>query len=64
MPDISKCNGLSCGERDKCYRFTAPANEHQSWLMSFYPDAMCEYFMPIRDAAESAEMSREEERGA
>jgi hypothetical protein len=30
--DISKCSGYSCPIRNKCYRFTALASEHQSYI--------------------------------
>lgn len=33
MTDITKCQGTGCDVRDKCYRFTAPAGEWQSWFM-------------------------------
>ena len=28
MPDISKCSGTDCPHKEKCYRFTAPADEY------------------------------------
>ena len=31
--DISKCNGINCPIRNKCFRFTAIASEfHQSYI--------------------------------
>ena len=30
--DITKCNGLNCPLKEKCYRFTAPKGERQSWI--------------------------------
>jgi hypothetical protein len=35
MPDITMCPGTNCPVKDKCYRFTAKANEWgQSYFMS------------------------------
>jgi 16S rRNA G966 N2-methylase RsmD len=28
MSDITKCGGFDCPMKDRCKRFTAPANEH------------------------------------
>lgn len=30
--DISKCNGIGCDKRERCYRFTAPSSHWQSWI--------------------------------
>jgi hypothetical protein len=32
MADITKCPGNGCPIREDCYRYTAPASEHQSWF--------------------------------
>ena len=33
MADISKCTGLGCSLKDRCYRFTVEANElYQSYF--------------------------------
>lgn len=29
MADITKCEGLDCPLKEKCYRFTAKANEYR-----------------------------------
>jgi len=29
MSDISKCSGEGCPHKEKCYRFTAPADEYR-----------------------------------
>jgi hypothetical protein len=29
--DISKCAGTGCPVKEKCYRFTCPASDHQVW---------------------------------
>ena len=29
MSDISKCEGTNCPHKEKCFRFTAPADEYQ-----------------------------------
>ena len=31
MTDISKCAGTGCSDKDRCYRFTAPSSNYQSW---------------------------------
>ena len=31
MADITKCKGIDCPIRDKCYRFTAPDGRWQSY---------------------------------
>ena len=35
MADISKCEGIGCPHREKCYRFTAPADEY---LQAYFVD--------------------------
>jgi hypothetical protein len=32
MSDITKCKGDGCPMKDTCYRFTAPADEYQSYF--------------------------------
>lgn len=32
MADITKCPGTNCPVKHKCYRFTAPNSEQQSWF--------------------------------
>ncbi len=51
MADISKCFGLGCNQREKCYRYTAPNNEHWQSYAAFdaagvYP---CADFWPNDD---------------
>lgn len=31
MTDISKCNREDCPKKDKCYRYTCEADDHQSY---------------------------------
>jgi len=31
--DITKCSGANCPVKEKCYRFTAPASQYQSYFM-------------------------------
>lgn len=59
MSDLTKCRGEACGRtcvlRESCWRYQAPASEHQSW---FSPDERtltgnCGYYWP-RDAADTA----------
>jgi hypothetical protein len=47
MADISKCLGTDCPHREKCYRFTAPANEYaQSYFVDppIKEDGTCDLF--------------------
>ena len=48
MSDISKCDpGESCPHREKCYRFTAPANEYAQSYFAKPPikeDGTCDFF--------------------
>ena len=49
MPDISKCNppGTICPHKEKCYRFTAPANEYRQTYFENPPikeDGTCDLF--------------------
>lgn len=45
MADISKCKGTDCPLKEKCYRFTAPAGEWQSWFIETpFKDGKCEYY--------------------
>lgn len=36
MADISKCNGENCSVKEKCYRYTAPEDEYQSYVIAPY----------------------------
>ena len=31
--DITKCSGQNCPVKEKCYRFTAPASQYQSYFV-------------------------------
>jgi hypothetical protein len=47
MPDISKCPGTDCPRKEKCYRFTAPANEYAQAYFAEPPikeDGTCDLF--------------------
>lgn len=48
MSDISKCDpGESCPHREKCYRFTAPADEYRQTYFVKPPieaDGTCDLF--------------------
>jgi hypothetical protein len=48
MADISKCNpGTICPHKEKCYRFTAPADEYRQAYFSKPPikdDGTCDMF--------------------
>ena len=47
MADISKCLGTDCPHREKCYRFTAPADEYgQAYFVTppIKTDGTCDLF--------------------
>ena len=46
MPDITMCHGGDCPHKEKCYRFTANADElYQSYFVDPpYKDGKCEYY--------------------
>jgi len=45
MADISKCFGTGCPVKEKCYRYTARANEfRQSYVAYWKHLAVCDYF--------------------
>ena len=46
MPDITMCNGQRCPVREKCYRFTAKADElWQSYFVeSPIKDNKCDHY--------------------
>ncbi len=46
MPDITMCPGGDCPVKDKCYRYTANANElYQMYFVDPpYKDGKCEYY--------------------
>lgn len=46
MTDITKCKGEDCPQKDKCYRFTAPESEMQSYFAeSPFNGKRCDYFL-------------------
>lgn len=44
MVDISKCFEEDCKLKDKCYRYTAPPEEYQSYLI-ILDHNRCEHFI-------------------
>jgi len=49
MVDIAKCKGIDCPLVNKCYRYTAPANEYRQTYADFKYDReqhKCEDFYP------------------
>ena len=55
MPDIAKCQGQDCPDRDSCYRYTAPDSDYQDYGMFdalLVPGVECEAWWPLRPAAE------------
>ena len=43
MADIAKCNGHNCPLKEKCYRYTVPASDWQTYGDFKYDDG-CDYF--------------------
>ena len=46
MADITKCQGINCKRKKTCYRYTAPADDWQSWS-DFDKLEDCEYYWKI-----------------
>lgn len=46
MPDIAMCAGDNCEIRLTCYRFTATANQIQSYIRPSQQGLGCHYFWP------------------
>jgi len=45
MTDITKCKGLNCPVKEKCYRFTAKADEYQSYFVDApIKDGKCDMY--------------------
>lgn len=46
MADITKCKGDGCPMKDKCFRYTAPANEYwQSYFVNPpFKDSKCDHY--------------------
>jgi hypothetical protein len=45
MSDITKCHGIGCPIKEKCYRFTAKADEYQAYFLeSPIKDGKCDMF--------------------
>jgi hypothetical protein len=45
MADIAKCNGTDCPYKESCYRFTAPADEYQTYFADPpIKDGKCDYY--------------------
>lgn len=47
MSDITKCLSTDCSLKEKCLRWTAPADEQwQSYVDFRYIDGKCDYYIP------------------
>ena len=46
MADITKCQGRNCERKETCYRYTAEADDWQSWS-EFDMVKDCEYYWKI-----------------
>ena len=45
MADICMCKGTNCPVKENCYRFTAKADEYQSYFVDApIKDGKCEYY--------------------
>lgn len=45
MADITKCPGTNCPHKDGCYRFTALADEYQSYFVDApIEDGRCDMY--------------------
>lgn len=49
MTDITKCHGVGCPIKEKCYRYTAKADEYQSYFVnSPIKDGKCDMYWGAR----------------
>lgn len=49
MTDITKCKGIGCPQKENCYRFTATADEYQSYFVeSPIKDGKCDMYWGAR----------------
>ena len=52
-PDISKCNGLGCQNKETCYRYLAKADSYRQSYAAFYVDiddkGNCEHYWPCEE---------------
>lgn len=44
MTDITKCVNETCPMKDSCWRYIAPASEHQSYAEFKWKDGKCEHY--------------------
>ena len=54
MLDITKCDGIDCPSRDKCYRYVAKPERYQSYA-AFYEglkNGKCENYWEVDDGYE------------
>lgn len=60
MVDISKCANKQCSIREKCYRFTAPANPYWQAYTDFKPNEneTCEYYIEKEGYYDSSKKDR------
>lgn len=51
MADITMCSDETCKKRERCYRFTAKANEYMQSMFVYTPrkGKDCEYFWDNED---------------
>ena len=47
MTWMAKCRGESCEIRERCYRWTAPVSEMQSWIEPDAKGTECPKYEPI-----------------
>jgi hypothetical protein len=49
MTDITKCDGTDCTIKEKCYRYTAIANEYgqSTFVTPPFKDGKCEMFWGV-----------------
>lgn len=49
MADITKCFGIDCPIKEQCYRFTAKADEYQTYFLnSPIKDGKCDMYWGAR----------------
>lgn len=60
MSDISKCEGFNCPQVETCWRYQAPADEWQSYLVGKYENGKCDKYWkmsePVLPTTESGQI--------
>ena len=60
MPDITMCKGTNCPLKEKCYRFTAKADEYQSYFNEIpLKDGKCDMYWEKKSEKIHADLKKD-----